>query len=95
MISIVATIRVKEGCEADFESVAKELVAAVNANEPGCLFYQLHKGEEPLTYYFIERYENEAAIDTHRQTDHFKQIGGRMGPSMAGRPDVLILNQIS
>ena len=45
MLGVVATIKVKPGMEKEFETVAKELVAKVNANEPGCKLYALHKNE--------------------------------------------------
>jgi quinol monooxygenase YgiN len=93
MLATIATIHTKEGAEEAFLTVAKELVAAVNANELGCQFYQIYKGDEPQTFYFIERYENEAATEAHRASDHFKTIGARMGPFMAGRPDVLRLRE--
>jgi Antibiotic biosynthesis monooxygenase len=41
VIGIVATIKVKPGMEKEFEAVAKELVAKVNANEPGCMLYAI------------------------------------------------------
>ena len=88
MISLVATIKVKEGEEDAFVVVAKELVAKVNENEPGCLYYDLYQGDNPQTFVMIERYENEAALENHRNTDHFKEVGGRMGPLLAGRPEV-------
>jgi quinol monooxygenase YgiN len=93
MLAAIATLKVKEGAEEDFLAVAKELVAAVNANEPGCQFYQIYKGDEARTFVFIERYENEAATEAHRASEHFKTIGARMGPFMAGRPDVLRLSE--
>ncbi len=95
MITIIATIRIKDGMAAEFEGPALELVAAVNANEPGNTLYALHRSDEPNTYIFVERYVDEAAIDAHRQSDHFKEIGARMGPAMAGRPEVQVLNQLS
>jgi len=53
MLAIVATLRVKPGMEREFEAVAKELVAKVNANESGCRLYALHRrddgGEAPAT----------------------------------------------
>ena len=92
MLAAIATLKVKEGCEDDFLAVAKELVAAVNANEPGCLSYEVFKGEEANTIVFVERYENEAATEAHRNSDHFKTIGARMAPLMAARPAVLRLS---
>ena len=94
MLSIVAKITVKAGSEADFEAVAKKLVAAVNANEAGCEFYQLHKGDDPLVYTFIERYRDEDATVAHRKSDHFRQYGKEMGAFMDGPPDVLRLTQV-
>jgi quinol monooxygenase YgiN len=94
MIGVVATITVKDGMGPQFEAVAKELIAAVRAKESGCKLYALHRGEQPNTYVFMERYEDEAALAAHRQTAHFKEIGGRMGPFMAGRPAVMRMQEV-
>src|SRR5262249_44445434 len=63
MLGVVATLKVKPGMEREFEAVAKELVAKVNANEPGCRLYALHRldGDAP-TYVFMERYVDQAAV---------------------------------
>ena len=92
MLAAIATLRAKEGSEADFLAVAQELAVAVNANEEGCLSYEIFQGEIPQTFIFTERYKDEAATEAHRNSDHFKTIGARMGPFMAGRPDVQRLN---
>ena len=94
MLGIVATIKVKPGTGAQFEATAKELVAQVRANEPGCELYALHRGEAPDTYVFLERYVDEAAVEAHRQTDYFKSIGRKMGEFMAGRPEILRLTEV-
>jgi quinol monooxygenase YgiN len=93
MIGIVATLRIKPGMEKDFEAVAKELVAKVNANEPGCKLYALHHGEAPNTYVFMERYADQAAVDAHRATEYFKALGKKMGEFMEGR-EVLRLREV-
>jgi quinol monooxygenase YgiN len=94
MLAVVATIKVKPGMEQEFETVAKELVARVNANEPGCRLYALHQGETPGTYVFLERYVDEAAVEAHRGTDHFKTLGRKMGEYMDGRPAILRLREV-
>ena len=94
MLGVVATIKVKPGMEQQFEAVAKELVAKVNANEPGCRLYALHRGEAPRTYVFMERYTDQAAVDAHRRTDYFKALGRKMGEFMDGRPEVLRLKEV-
>lgn len=87
--SIVATIKVKPGQEAQFQAVALRLVAAVRANEPGCLLYTLSKGDDASTFVFMERYASEDAMKAHRGTDHFRTIGREMGAFMEGAPSVL------
>jgi quinol monooxygenase YgiN len=94
MIGIVATLKVKPGMEQPFEAVAKELVAKVNANEPGCRLYALHHGEQPNTYVFMERYADQAAVDAHRATDYFKALGRKMGEYLDGRAEVLRLREV-
>ena len=94
-IGILATIKIKEGTNAAFEAVAKELMAAVRANEPGNLFYQLTKSRtEPGTYKVLELYSDQDALTHHGQTDYFKAGGAKMGPCMAGRPDVELLDAV-
>ena len=94
MLGVVATIKVKPGMEQQFEAVAKELVAKVNANEPGCRLYALPRAEAPQTSVFMERYTDQAAVEAHRATDYFKALGRKMGEFMDGRAEVLRLTEI-
>ena len=94
MLAVIATIKVKPGMESQFEGVAKQLVAKVNANETGCKLYQLHKGEAAATYYFIERYVDDEAVKAHRGSDHFRSLGKEMGAFMDGAPQILRLTEV-
>ena len=94
MLAVVATLKVKPDSEAEFETVAQEMVAAVKANEPGCLLYILTRSAEPQTYVILERYADQAASDAHVASAHFREIGPRMGPFLAGRPEILRLTQV-
>jgi len=93
--SIVATIRVKPGQEAAFEAIARKLVAAVNANEPGCMLYTLNKGDDPQAYVFLERYQDEDAVKAHRATDHYRTHGKAMGAHMDGAPAILRMKELA
>ena len=54
-IGIVATIKIKPGTNEAFEAVAKELMAAVRAEEPGNKVYQFCKSRtDPETYVVLE-----------------------------------------
>ncbi|MED7666672.1 antibiotic biosynthesis monooxygenase [Pseudomonas moraviensis subsp. stanleyae] len=91
-VGIIARIQVKTGTDADFELLANDLVRH-SREEPGCLAYDLWRveGESEGSYAFIERYVDSAAADAHRRTDHFRQIGRKMGEYLAGAPVVMQL----
>lgn len=94
-IGIVATIKVQEGKNAEFEAVFKDLAAQVRANEKGNLFYVLTKSRtDPNTYKVLEGYADQDALAAHGQSDHFKAAGPKMGPCLAGRPEVEYLDGV-
>jgi quinol monooxygenase YgiN len=95
MIGIVATLKVQDGKNADFEAAFKEAMAQVRANEPGNIVYQLVKSRsEPNTYKVLELYKDDAAIAAHRDSAHYKALGPKLGPCMAGRPEIELLDGV-
>ena len=95
MIGIIATIKVQEAKAAEFEGIFKDLAEQVRANEPGNALYQLTKSRtEAGTYKVLELYKDQDAVTHHGQTDYFKAAGAKMGPCLAGRPDVELLDSV-
>jgi quinol monooxygenase YgiN len=95
MIGIVATLKVQDGKNAEFEAAFTEAMAEVRANEPGNLFYSLVKSRaEPNTYKVLEGYRDEAAIAAHRDSAHYKALGPKLGGCLAGRPDVELFDGV-
>ena len=88
MIAVVATIQVKEGKEADFEAVMKELGEKVRANEPGTTLYQVCKSAQAPTYVVLENYTDQDAFTHHTTTTYFKEASPKMGACMAGAPKI-------
>jgi len=94
-VGIVATLKVQEGKDKDFEAVFHDLAKAVRANEPGNKLYQLCKSRKDAnTYVVMEIYENDEALKAHGATEHFKTIGAGLGPTLAGRPDIQYFDTI-
>jgi len=95
MIAIVATLKVQEGKGADFEAVFLELTAKVRANESGNMLYQLTKSRtDPNTYKVLELYRDQDALTAHGASDYFKELGRKMGASLAGRPEIEYLDAV-
>jgi quinol monooxygenase YgiN len=94
MMAIIATIRIKPGTEQEFEAEAKVLAAKVAASEPGCTLYTLCRSETPHTYVMLERYVDRAAIDFHRGTSHYKEVGGKIARFAAAPVGVQVLTEV-
>ncbi len=89
MIGVVARLKIREGQEPAFEEAAKDLMAKVKANEPGCLTYQLYKAREGQgEYIFMEQYASADALKAHGQTEYFKAAGPKLGATLAGAPKI-------
>ena len=86
-VGIVATLTIQAGKGAEFEAAFGELQAAVRANEPGSVYYDLFK-ENETTYVVMEKYVDEAAAKAHGEADHFKTLGAALGPFMGGAPEI-------
>ncbi len=95
MIGLIATIKVQAGKGPDFEAVFLELAGKVRANEPGNVLYQLTRSRtEAETYKVMELYRDQDSLTAHGQSAHFKEVGGKMGAFMAGRPTLEYLDAV-
>lgn len=95
-IGLLATITVQEGKNAEFEQVFLELTEQVRANEPGNVFYALHRSTtDPLVYKVMEQYESAEALDAHGKSEHFRAANKRLAGLVAGAPDIEILDAVT
>jgi quinol monooxygenase YgiN len=93
-IGIVATLRVQPGKEEEFEGVFAELAPAVHANEAGNSYYKLFRTAETGVYKVLECYDDDAAVEAHRASDHFRSLGAKLGPCLAGAPEIERLSAV-
>ncbi len=95
MIGVIATLKIKDGEAEAFEKGFTDMARQVRANEPGNVAYQLTKSRtEPNTYKVLEIYKDQAALEAHREYEHFKAGGKVFGGALAGRPEVELLDGI-
>jgi len=66
MITLIATLKVKDGKMEEAINALKEIVPKVKASEPGCLEYIPHtvRGDEK-TIIFYEKYSDKDALKLH------------------------------
>ncbi len=89
MIGVVATMKVKPDQVEAFEATMRELVDATTRLEPGVTIYKFFRSQkEPTTYTMMELYSDQATLDAHMKSDHFRTIGARLGPCLAERPQL-------
>jgi quinol monooxygenase YgiN len=94
-IGIIAKLKCKEGMNAEFEAGFKKLQEVVKENEPGCIFYLLHKSRTDDTAYFVmEQYEDDEALKKHGSYDSFKETGAVLGPASGGRPEIEMMDLV-
>ena len=72
-----------------------ELAAAVRANEPGNVFYALTRSRSnPQVYKVLEQYVDQDALTAHGASDYLKAAGPKLGPCLAGAPDIEYLDAV-
>lgn len=88
MIMLIVNFTVAEGKAAEFEEVMGRLATATRANEPDTLLYQLAKSEkDPTMYRIVEIYKDQATMDAHSASEHFRSISPEIGPLLAAKPE--------
>jgi quinol monooxygenase YgiN len=78
MIVLKVDMLVKRGTEEKCREYI-HILQEHSRKEPGCLMYVGHQStEDPRKFLFYEQYKDEAALQAHRDSPHFKQhvIGG-------------------
>ena len=75
MMTFLARMKVKEGKEAEFEQLAKQMTEKVLASEPGTRAYEFFRlRDEERGYAVFESFESEEAEEAHRNTPHFQAM---------------------
>lgn len=75
MIVLTAKYFVKAGRGDQVEAALRRMAPLVKASEPGCKMYHANRSaDNPDIFLLYEHYADQAALDAHRNTPHFKEI---------------------
>mmetsp|Transcript_5288 Transcript_5288/g.10527 ORF Transcript_5288/g.10527 Transcript_5288/m.10527 type:complete len:219 (+) Transcript_5288:55-711(+) len=83
-IANVVKLPMKDG--ALFEEVVTPAMVEMDRNEPDTATYILAKSPDGNTYFFVELFKDQAAIDFHSKADAFKVMNKKMVPAIKGAP---------
>ena len=93
MICLAVTFVVKPGHEDEAIGLFARLTEATRA-EPGCRMYLAHRStDDPRRFFLYEQYDDRAALDAHRASDHFARLAaGGLFPIVESRtPELYVL----
>ncbi len=81
MTTVLAQFKIQPGKEAEAEKAIGEMVAAVEANEPGAVTYIMYRSQkDPGEITVYEDYADDEAFATHSQTAHLGKFRSHFGP---------------
>jgi len=93
-VKVIAFVTVKPGEEDAFVEAARPCVAASRA-EPGVLHYDLwREAEGERRFVFNELYVDDAAVQAHMASDHFKAFGLAARNLAAARPTIIATHPV-
>ncbi len=92
---VVAGLKVKPGKEKELEDAMREMIAKVESEE-GTLTYVFHRSQHnPGEFLMYEKYRDKAAFDHHISTPYFKELFGKIGPLLAGAPEMEMYEEVA
>ena len=86
MVCVGVTYVIKSGHELEAVELFGKLTGPTRA-EPGCRMYLVHRStSDPRRFFLYEQYDNQAALDAHRASEHFAQYAtGGLFPIIESR----------
>jgi len=88
MIVVTATLPIDSDTREDALERIQNLVEQCQDDE-GTLEYRAATDiADPNLVRFFERYEDEAALEAHTQTDHYQEFSAALPELLAGKPEI-------
>lgn len=90
MRMIIAEMKAAPGKRAELIDLLNGMLEPSRA-EPGCISYRyFFSSEDADLVHFYEQWQDQAAIDVHFASDHFRDLGVRIPDLIVGSPDIRI-----
>lgn len=94
-VHIVCELRCEAADRERVRELALQFVGPARA-EAGCLYYNLHqKQDEPHTFFIIDGWANQAAVDAHASNAHVASVMKELGPLLTFGPSLTFTSRLS
>jgi quinol monooxygenase YgiN len=91
----IATLRAREGREADVQSALQECQRQTH-EETGCRLYALHRDEsDARTFVMVEGWDSDEAFRAHGESPHLQVLLGRASELFDGPIDLVRLQPLA
>jgi len=92
-VAVFANFKPKSGAEKQVEEILRRMVTPTR-QEPGCITYDLYRAQTGSSYHLFEIYCDQAAVEAHRATDHYKAYRAKIPELLAEPIGVSVLNGV-
>ncbi len=87
-LRVIARVKARPDKVNELRSALNSLIEPTR-KEPGCLSYNLlQNNEDPTEFAFVEEWRNDAALESHLSSRHFKEAAVKLSSLVAGEPDI-------
>lgn len=91
---IIAEMKAAPGRRAQLLELLDGMLVPSRA-EPGCISYRYFlSSEDPDLIHFHEEWQDQAAIEAHFASDHFRDLGVRIPDLIISGPDIRIYDAV-
>jgi (4S)-4-hydroxy-5-phosphonooxypentane-2,3-dione isomerase len=95
MVVLAVTWVAHEGQEQQMIE-AFERLGAASRQEPGCRMYLVHRHrEDKRTFFVYEQYDDDHALQAHRDAPHFQQIVKEELHNLGRRTDAFLMEPVA
>ena len=95
MIVLAATMKAKQGKEAELENTLKAVIPKVE-QEKGTLQYVLHRSQSDAgKFFFYEKYKDKQTLERHSNTPYLLDTFKRMNALISEKPQVELFEEIA
>jgi quinol monooxygenase YgiN len=94
-VHIVCELHCETANRERVRELALQFVEPARAEE-GCLYYNLHqKLDEPNTFFIIDGWANQAAVDSHASNAHVASVMKELGALLTFGPSLTLTSRVS